>query len=166
MIVHPPYPQTEIPWSWLGSSIIRGAAAASLAGLIENFSSPHLAAGCLLLNGAIVYFNNEEMGGMVRDFRSSSGITKVLMVGIPILLGSLARVILPHGNLLNVSLTLFAALSPLFKKEDDEIDLFFLQRSRRYRLLYVENESQKILLQAAYAKIAEQAGAPIIQELN
>jgi hypothetical protein len=131
-------------WEWLKQSLQQGCLLGKICALagISLFlwpSNPVIALGCGLAACTIIILNKNQISQMHHDFKGLNGFTKVLAVGVPIIVGVTAPALI--GYALNISvnecfivipLSTFSAGLPFFKAKDDAIDRFFLCRSRRY----------------------------------
>lgn len=132
-------------WEWLKQSLWQGCLAGTISTLAGKSmflwpSHPVIALGCGLAACTIIILNKNQILQMHHDFKGLNGFTKVLAVGVPIIIGVTAPALI--GYALNISLnecfvvvplSVFAAGLPFFKAKDDAIDRFFLCRSRRYK---------------------------------
>ncbi|MGL5263865.1 MAG: hypothetical protein ACRDAI_04730 [Candidatus Rhabdochlamydia sp.] len=132
-------------WEWLKQSLWQGCLVGTICTLAGRSlflwpSHPVIALGCGLAACAIIVLNRNQISQMRHDFEGLNGFTKVLAIGIPIIVGVTAPALI--GYALNISLkecfisiplSAFSAGLSFFKAKDDAIDIFFLCRSRRYK---------------------------------
>ncbi|MGL4540029.1 MAG: hypothetical protein ACRCU0_03540 [Candidatus Rhabdochlamydia sp.] len=154
-------------WEWLKQSLWQGGlvgAISTLAGrsLFLWPSHPVIALGCGLAACTIIILNKKQISQMHYDFKGLNGFTKVLAVGVPIIVGVTAPALI--GYALNISLnecfiviplSAFSAGLPFFKAKDDAIDKFFLCRSRRYVSKHVDAGVSHMLSELALSRLQQ-----------
>lgn len=169
----------ERTWSWVKDAFFRSSLTLALPIAVRccikiASSSPVLALGLSTAIATCTYLLRKEVKRTYIDFSNLSRSSKLLLLIVPLVVGVTAPLLITRLNLLpseiyisNKALlhtyaTIFAGLTAYFRRQDNEIDLFFLRMSPNGVKAVVERHSLKIMLQQAFTQIADD-GAEIAE---
>ena len=154
-------------WEWLKQSLWQGCLVGTICTLAGRsmflwLSHPVIALGCGLAACTIIILNRHQISQMRHDFKGLNGFTKVLAVGVPIIIGITAPALIGYALTISVNecfivipLSTFSAGLPFFKAKDDAIDRFFLCRSRRYVSKHVDAALSHMFSELALSRLQQ-----------
>jgi hypothetical protein len=167
--------------SWVKSSFIRTALAATISIIFERSAvcfaaNPLLAVGGAIVGCSLLWVGRKEIKKIVTDFDALPRVSKVVALGLPIVLCITAPLLIEHVfaiqlitknyYLVTVPLVILAGLTPFLKAKDAAIDFYFWRTSRHGIKMFVDRETWRSLAYGEYITLQKEGRAKAEDELR